>query len=205
LLESLAQVNIVANVCRFANMRRRLEALAELGTSPTELEEVLAFLGGEGDPEELLDAPMRYDPAYSPRPTRFSDGSWRVFYASRDWDTAIAEVGYPHVLKAAEGIGVPLYYQRLECAVVGNGYDLLVHLVTWPFLTNPRESEAYPNCQTLAREARGNGADGFLTFSARRTDGVNVPVFARAALSDPRIVGSAAIIPHAGGYRVELR
>jgi hypothetical protein len=152
LLEALTQVSIATNVCRFANMRRRLEALAELGTSPTELEEVLAFLGGEGDPEELLDAPMRYDPTYSSGPTRFSDGSWRVFCASRDWDTAIAEVGYPHALKATEGIGSPLYYQRLECAVVGNGYDLLVHLATWPFLTNPRKSEAYPNCQTLARE-----------------------------------------------------
>ena len=69
-------------------------------------------LRGDGAPEELLDAPLRDDPTFSPPPTRISGGSWRVFYAATDWDTTEAEVGY-HVLTAAEGSGATLYYQRL--------------------------------------------------------------------------------------------
>jgi len=171
---------------------------------PAELGEILAFLGGDGDSDELLDAPLRYDPTYRPGPTRFSDGSWRVFYALLDWDTAEAEVGY-HVLKAIEHAGAPVYYQRFECTVEGDGCDLRTHVQSFPFLTEPREAEAYPSCQALVREARGNDADGLITLSARHTEGTNVPVFARRALRDPRIVGSAAIIPEPGGYRVAQR
>lgn len=184
-------------------MRRRIDALVALGMAPSELHEVLVFLGGDGNPTELLDAPLRHDPTYRPGPTRFSDGSWRVFYASRDWDTAEAEIGYPHVLKGIEGAGTPIYYQRLECVVAGDGYDLCAHVQTFPFLIDPRETEAYPSCQALAREARGNDADGLVTLSARRAEGVNIPVFVRRALRDPRIVGRAAIIPGPEGYRIE--
>jgi RES domain len=181
-----------------------MDALSELDMVPAELGEILNFLGGDGDSDEILDGPLRYDPTYRPGPTRFSGGSWRVFYASLDWDTAEPEVGY-HVLKAIEHAGAPVYYQRFECTVAGDGYDLRPHVRTFPFLTDPRETEAYPSCQALAREARGNGADGLVTLSARRAEGINVPVFVRRALRDPRIVGSAAIIPEPAGYRVAQR
>jgi hypothetical protein len=203
-LEAISQVRIRENLCRLANMRQRLEALAALGLTFADRDEVLIFLGGDGDPQELLDAPLRTDPTYSPGPTRFSDGSWRVFYGAVGWNTAEAEVGY-HVVKAATGTTGPLYYQRLECAMEGDGYDLRAHLAVWPFLADPRDSVAYPDCQSLALEARRNGAEGLLTGSARRAGGINVPVFSRRALSDPRIIGSAAIIPDMSGFRVERR
>jgi hypothetical protein len=205
MLEALTQQRITGGLCRFANMRRRVDALIALGIDPTEVNEVLAFLGGDGDADELLDGPLRHDPTYNPGPTRFSDGSWRVFYASLDWNTAEAEIAYSHVLKGVEGAATPLYYQRLECMLAGDGYDLRAHVPSFPFLTDPNEAEAYPSCQALAREARGNDADGLVTLSARRSEGINVPVFARRALRDPRIVGSATIIPGPGGYRIEQR
>ena len=189
-------------VCRFANARRRTEALAELGLDTVDIDEILASLGGDGDAEALLDGPFLLDRSYTPSPTRFSDGSWRVFYASRNWDTAAAEIGY-HVRKAAEGSSVPLFYQRLCCTMVGIGFDLCPHLTRFPFLTAPSETDAYPRCQRLAREAMEDGADALLTPSAR-VAGVNVPVFRRSALSEPRIVGSAAIALGTGHHDIQL-
>lgn len=201
LLESLKQERIVARLCRLANMRRRLEALEALGITFTHLDQVLAFLGGDGDPDELLEAPLRFDPSFRPGPTRFSDGSWTVFYGALDWETARAEVGH-HVARATEATPATYHYQRLECALSGDGYDLRTHGATWPFLTEPNEALAYPQCQALAREARGNAAQALLTHSARHPDGVNAPVFSRVALSNPKIVGSAAIVADKGSIKM---
>jgi hypothetical protein len=107
------------------------------------------------------------------------------------------------VRKAIEGITTPVFYQRLECALAGDGYDLCPYASAWPFLTDPHEHVAYRQCQTLAREARGNGAKGLATMSARRPEGVNSPVFARDVLSDPKIVGTAVVTPR-GGSRIDL-
>src|SRR5258708_978625 len=117
-LEFHSRSRIDEIVCRLANARHPVSALTALGLSPIKVDEVLFFLGRGSNPTELLDAPFNENPAYRPSPTRFSDGSWRVFYASLDWNTARAEVGY-HVKKATEGIDSPIYYQRLECSVGG--------------------------------------------------------------------------------------
>lgn len=199
----MAQEWIVAPLCRLANMRRRLAALQALGITFGSLEQTLEFLGGDGDPSELLDAPLRLDPTFRPTATRFSDGAWPVFYGALDWETAQAEVGY-HVAKAADGVSGPLHYQRLECRVGGDGYDLRLHATVWPFLVEADEVASYPRCQSLASEARSKGAQALLTHSARRPQGVNAPVFSRNALSDPRIVGSAALNPGPNGVRTVL-
>jgi hypothetical protein len=201
LIESLTLERIDEHLCRLANMRRRLAALEALGVTFTDISAILEFLGGDGDPNELLDAPLRFDLSYRPGPTRFSDGAWAVFYGALDWETADAEVGY-HVAKAAIGTTAALHYQRLECRLGGDGYNLCSHTSIWPFLTDPAEADAYPKCQALAGEARTNGAQALLTHSARRPVGVNAPVFNRAALSDPKIVGAAALIAEAGSIHV---
>jgi hypothetical protein len=204
LLEPLHQEPITARLCRLANTRRRLAALTALGITFADLDAVLAFLGGDGDANELLDAPLRFDPSFRPGPSRFSDGSWLVFYGALDWETAEAEVGY-HVAKAAADTSATLHYQRLECQLGGDGYDLRPHATTWSFLTDPAESAAYPQCHSLAAEARTNTAQALLTHSARRPAGVNAPVFARTALSAPEIVGATALIAEAASIRVATR
>lgn len=201
MLASIALQPIAGRLFRFANITRRTEALASLGLLPGDIAEILTFLGGEGSADDLLDAPFRHDPSRTPTLTRFSDGSWRVFYAARDWETAAAEVGY-HIRKAADGFASPLFYQRLSCTLVGNGYDLTPHADNMPFLTSPDEGEAYTLCQNLAREAIDAGADGLLTISARM-DGVNVPVFQRHALSDPTIIGAASFVADGGDLLIE--
>jgi hypothetical protein len=202
LLEALQRERITVRLCRLANTRRRLAALEALGLNFTDIDAVLSFLGGDGDPTELLDAPLRFDPSYRPGPTRFSNGAWPVFYGALDWQTAETEVSY-HVAKAAAGTEATLHYQRLECQLAGDGYDLRPHAATWPFLSNP--AEAYPQCQALAGEARTSGAQALLTRSARYPAGVNAPVFSRVALTGAAIVGSAALISKAGSVSVVSR
>ena len=47
-------------------------------------------------------------------------------------------------------------------------------------------------CQDLGREAIDKKIEGFFAPSARREGGTTVPVFERAALSDPEVLGLAA-------------
>jgi hypothetical protein len=70
----------------------------------------------------------------------------------------------------------------------------------WPELVDVDEAKAYPFCQRLGREAHEAGIAGFLTPSARRVGGTNVPVFSRPALTNPRVRALAAfeIDPVAG-------
>ncbi len=202
MLETLAPTAIDETICRLANARRRLEALHALGLDENELAEVLNFIGAhnDGDADLLLDEPFRNDPTYRPEPTRFSDGSWRVFYAALSWETTAEELG-PHVRKAVSSSPPRVFYQRLQCRLKGTGYDLRPKSADWTFLT--QDHSAYPQCQSLAREAISIGAEAFVTPSARHSAGVNTPIFARSALTAAEIVGSAVIVAEGSSFRVE--
>ena len=52
----------------------------------------------------------------------------------------------------------------------------------WPDLTHDSD---YGFCNSLGTEAVAAGLDGLLTPSARRSDGTNLPVFRRHAISNP--------------------
>ena len=70
--------------------------MSELGFDPgsgDELRELLAYSGYGAQFDELLDGPFQPKPRLRSR-TRFSDGSFPVFYSSLDAVTAEAEIGY---------------------------------------------------------------------------------------------------------------
>lgn len=128
---------------------------------------------------ELLDSPFRRKPEKS----RFSDGSFPVFYSSLDTETAEAESKY----RLARYAGRPkqsrtMYYRRFSCRFEGIEKDLRPKLAEWPDLVN---SSDYTFCNHLGEEARVSAIDGILTPSARRSEGTNLPVFRRRALHDP--------------------
>jgi hypothetical protein len=83
----------------------------------------------------------------------------------------------------------------------GTGYNLRPKSADWTFLI--QDHRAYPQCQSLAREAISIGAETFVTPSARHSTGVNTPVFARSALTAAEIVGSAVIVAEGSSFRVE--
>lgn len=118
------------------------------------------------------------------RPSRYSDGSFPVFYSSLEWKTAEAEIQYwaPSYSGSPDGRRT-FHYQRLVCTFLGQEKDLRSKVAEWPDLVHP---SGYTFCNRLGAEARQSGIDGLVVPSARH-DGANVPVFRREAIRDPEL------------------
>ena len=147
--------------------------------STEELRRIIADAGYGADLNELLDGPFRRKPERS----RFSDGSFPVFYSSLDIGTAEAESMH-HLPRYA---GRPkrrrtMFFRRFSCRFEGVEKDLRPQLGEWPHLVH---SNDYTFCNLLGEEARVSGIDGVVAPSARRLGGANLPVFRRHALSKP--------------------
>lgn len=135
---------------------------------------------GHVTPEDEVDSIFRR----KRRRSRYSDGSFPVFYSSLEWKTAEAEIRH----WAPSRSGSPddrrtFYYQRLECTFMGQEKDLRSKVAEWPDLVHPSD---YTFCNRLGAEARQSGIDGLVVPSARH-DGANVPVFRREAIRDPEL------------------
>ncbi len=132
--------------------------------------------------EYLLDKPFRRKAKFK---TRFSDGSFPVFYGALAAGTAEAEVAYHFGNGYA---GKPqgkrtAYYRGFRCTFAGLEKDLRSKARDWPDLVHDSD---YSFCNRLGAEARERGIDGLVVPSARH-DGANMPIFARRALSDPEL------------------
>lgn len=147
--------------------------------STQELRQTIAAAGYKTGLNELLDSPFRRKPERS----RFSDGSFPVFYSSLDTKTAEAESMHHFPRYAGRPKDSrPMFFRRFSCRFEGVEKDLRPKLGEWPDLIN---SSDYTFCNHLGEEARVSGIDGMLAPSARRSEGTNLPVFQRRALSDP--------------------
>ena len=166
--------------------------MAELQLDPqssNELRELLAASDQGTELDELLDGPFRPKRRLRHR-TRFSDGSFPVFYSSLDSATAEAEMRYwfprysgrPQHPRTA-------YYRRFSCTFDGIEKDLRTKISEWPDLVHDND---YSFCNQLGAEARRLEVDGLVTLSARH-EGANLPVFARQAVSDPELEGGVAM------------
>ena len=148
-----------------------------------ELRELLARRTDRKGLDELCDHPFRAKRKFRRR-SRFSDGSFPVFYSSLDASTAQAEmlhwfpwyVGKPRNPRTA-------YYHRFSCTFEGIEKDLRLKASVWPGLT---DSTDYDFCNRIGTEAHNLQIDGLVTPSARY-QGSNLPVFRRSAISDPSL------------------
>ncbi|MFV2035041.1 MAG: RES family NAD+ phosphorylase [Halocynthiibacter sp.] len=123
--------------------------------------------------------------------TRFSDGSFPVFYSALEPETAAAEIKY----RVPKIVGTPnrprtVYYSRFSCDFDGSVKDLLSKHVDWHDLTHDSD---YSFCNRLGAEAINTELDGLVVPSARRSGGVNLPVFKRRAISNPVIHAIVAV------------
>ena len=81
--------------------------------SNEELREIRSRAGYGSDPDELLDAPFRLKQRFR-RQSRFSDGSFPVFYSSLDIGTAQAEICFHFLKYCGEPTDTrPAYYRQL--------------------------------------------------------------------------------------------
>ena len=204
MLEDLPSQARRRQVFRLTAISPDSDFLAELGFDEQGTDELRALLeqSSQGaNLEELCDAPFRRKHKLRRR-TRFSDGSFPVFYSSLDAATAEAEVRYwlPTI------IGQPqhprtAHYRRFSCAVDGIEKDLRPKIQEWPHLVHDSD---YTFCNELGAEAKRLKIDALVTPSARH-EGNNLPVFTRESISDPNVEAFVALtyLPDSGEVAVE--
>ena len=189
MLERVQSQEIRRRVFRFAAIPEMDELLAELDLDAQSSEELRDLLVGRGhmtNMDELCDGPFRLKREFRSQ-TRFSDGSFPVFYSSLEPSTAKAEIqhwfpqysGQPQYPRTA-------YYQGFSCTFHGIEKDLRPKIDEWPDLVHQTD---YTFCNQLGAEARDLRIDGLATWSARHK-GTNIPVFDRLAIGDPNPEGA---------------
>ena len=185
-------------VYRLSVVANDLQFLDELNLNDPAREELLDMLFGrfsKTPTDELIDGPFRQRAKLRNR-TRFSDGSFPVFYSALSPETAEAEVAHWF---QKDYMGEPksnrtAYYQSFHCRFEGMEKDLRTKATEWPDLVHDSD---YSFCNQLGAEARHQGLDALVVPSARH-QGANVPVFARRAKREPELDHVVAITfsPH---------
>ncbi len=106
----------------------------------------------------------------NPRGSRFSDGSYGVFYCARERDTAIAETSYHSALFMGATNEAPMRLQMRLYAVeaAGEVADLRAAAQADPRIIDPDD---YSYAQGIARKLREEGAQGILYPSVRYPGG----------------------------------
>ena len=186
LLNEIPTVRRRWRIYRLASLPEYDKRLAELeldDLSEQELSDLLVDTGYKTSLEEPWDAPFR-PKRYLNRETRYSDGSYPVFYSALDRTTAEAEVA--HGFKKEFG-GRPqgqrsAYYQRFTCLFEGQEKDLRDKQSEWPELVHDSD---YTFCNRIGAEAVRLELDGLVVPSVRQENGSNLPVFKRSAIRDP--------------------
>ena len=190
MLEAIPTRIFQATVFRLVAYQKTPEFLQGQGADGERIGDLTRLLRTRGIAdtlEEHCDIPFRRKPRLSKKKyvTRFSDGSFGVFYSSLESETAEAEVRHwaPRRSSARSPGQRTLWYLRLECDFDGNTKDLRLMQVEWPKLTHDHD---YELCNRLGAEAVAVILDGLLAPSARKKNGTNVPVFTRRAIDNPR-------------------
>lgn len=179
-------------------------AVFERAARPEDIEDNLrlemAFSAHHGEAMRIL-ALLREDwatgpgsgfimaPFVYPSPSRFTDGSFGVFYAGLEERTAIEEVACHRARFMADtGQGpMGLAHHVLRASVSGELADLRDGRAEWGALLDP-DPDRYPPAQAWARERRGEGLDGIAYPSVRRAGGHCAAVFRPRAVQSCRIM-----------------
>jgi hypothetical protein len=109
----------------------------------------------------------------NPEGSRFSDGTWGVFYAARNVITAVEEtVSHREIFLAATG--EPACEMEMRC--YRTSIDCKMHDIRggWP---EAHDAVSYSASVTLARELRAAGSNGIVYDSVRHAGGECVAVF----------------------------
>ena len=192
MLEEVRSQRIQRRVFRLATIPGIDELFAELDLDPQSIDELRDLLADRGHVTsvvELCNGPFRRKRKIRNR-TRFSDGSFPVFYSSLKPSTAEAEVRhwFPQYSRRPQYPRTG-YFQRFSCIFDGVEKDLRPKIDEWPDLIHHSD---YTFCNQLGTEAKSLQIDGLATWSARH-EGTNVPIFERPAIGNPNLEGLIAL------------
>lgn len=182
MLELIPIENCARGVFRYESPTNYSKLLADRGLDELSIEETLQLMMDGGMDESLEAVRDRF--FSSPRKSRFSDGSFGIYYTALEVETAEAEIRY-YCLKKARECFVPgkpanMHYCLVSCHFAGDTKDLRPHSSRFPNLTADDHSE----CNRIGREAHDSGLAGVLTPSARHATGTCLPTFRREATRD---------------------
>jgi hypothetical protein len=128
----------------------------------------------------------------NPLGSRFSDGSWGVYYAAESLETAVAEVSHHRaafLARTAEAaIDIDMRWVRAD--LLDKLHDLRGQKEVLPMIYDPKHYDA---SQSLGRELRAAGSAGIVYDSVRRPVGQCVAVLRPRALSHARSAGHIAL------------
>jgi hypothetical protein len=110
------------------------------------------------------------------RPTRFSDGSYGVYYAGRAFETSLREVAF-HMGRFHGSTNDPPLVA--DYRVYKGGINRILHDITrgdWRHLLDPAVS-SYGTSQAFAAKLRNDGSNGIVYPSVRDPDGQCIAAF----------------------------
>ena len=124
----------------------------------------------------------------NPLGSRFSDGSWGVYYAAESLETAVAEVSHHRgaflARTAEEAIDIDLRW--IQADLMDKLHDLRGQRESMTAVFDP---ERYGASQDLGRALRSQHSQGIVYDSVRRAQGQCAAVFKPRALSNARVTG----------------
>lgn len=121
----------------------------------------------------------------NPDGSRFSDGSFGVYYAARDLDTAVAESVYhrERFMRASHQSCMELDMRVYLADLAGDFHDIRSRPAALATVYDPGD---YTAGQRLAASLRAAGANGIVYVSVRRAGGECAAVFRPQLLSNCR-------------------
>jgi hypothetical protein len=138
----------------------------------------------------------------NPEGSRFSDGSYGVYYGADKLETAVAEVSYHRarfLARTAEPeIDVDLRW--IEAELNQQVHDLRSGSVGKDDLSDICDPDHYGASQSLGRSLRGKGSTALVYDSVRHAGGQCVAVFVPRALARARAAGHLSL--HWDGQRI---
>jgi RES domain len=124
----------------------------------------------------------------NPLGSRFSDGSWGVYYAAESLDTAVAEVSHHRgaFLARTQEDAIDIDLRWIQADLEAKLHDLRGQGAALPEVY---DRNLYGASQPLGRALRAQGSTGIVYDSLRRDTGQCVAVFRPKALSNARPSG----------------
>ena len=123
----------------------------------------------------------------NPQGSRFTDGSYGVYYAAKDIDTAIAETRFHRAqfLAATNQPPIEIDMRSYSTDLDADLHDIRNMRAVLPDIYNT-DPDRYAAAQIMAKQLRGDGSNGIAYDSVRRTAGECVAIFRPRALSFAR-------------------
>lgn len=119
----------------------------------------------------------------SPEGSRFTDGTWGVYYAANDLDTAISETKYHReaFMRATNEPPLHLDMRVLVAKLTGTIHDLRGNDFRNTDIYNP---STYETSQALANQLKEENSGGVVYWSVRHPGGQNAGIFRPKRLSN---------------------